>query len=352
MRTFTITDRRTKVSRVICRRQVLSKALPALLQGYGEVFVFSDETVWSLYGRRVTRALGSVKVHTMPAGEAHKTPETLLSLLAAMAGAELHRNACLVCLGGGVVGDIGGLAAALYMRGIACIQVPTTLLAQVDSSVGGKTAVDFCGVKNLVGAFSQPAYVLADPAFFATLPARELRCGLGEIVKHGALCAQIFDTLEQNRDKLFDLSFLADIVPANIAFKADVVRRDAEEGGLRKCLNLGHTTAHAYELLDGTLSHGEYVLIGTFIEAEIARSHGGDGAYLSRLQALCLAVLGGMPSLPPPEEAARVACLDKKNTGRGRVVLTVPMAKGEYRLLELESTAYERELGRIGRALC
>src|SRR5699024_10094782 len=133
-----------------------------------------------------------------------------------------HRNACLVCLGGGVVGDIGGLAASLYMRGIACIQVPTTLLSQVDSSVGGKTAVDFMGVKNLVGAFFQPKQVFADPAFFATLPPREIRCGLGEIVKHGALDGDIYDTLQANRDRLFDLTFLAEIVPTNIAFKARV----------------------------------------------------------------------------------------------------------------------------------
>ena len=353
MRTFTITDESTQTSRIVCRREILQQALPEALRGYRQAFVFSDETVWQLYGRRVGRALGERAVYCMPAGEAHKTPETLFALLAAMAQAGLHRNDCLVCLGGGVVGDVGGLAAALYMRGIDCIQVPTTLLAQVDSSVGGKTAVDFCSIKNLVGVFHQPKYVYIDPVFLSTLPAREVRCGLGEIVKHGALCPEIFDTLEQNRDRLTDWKFLADIVPMNVAFKADVVRADAKEGGLRKCLNLGHTSAHAFELLDGRLSHGEYVLIGTYLEAAISAARGGDREYLARLQQLCLAALGGtLPALPDAEAAARAACLDKKNTGRGRIVLTVPAARGEYRLLELDTQEYARELARIGREGC
>ena len=352
MRTFTITTADAETSRIVCRKDILEQALPETLKAYRQVFLFSDETVWKIYGTRIRRAVGKAGVYCMSAGEAHKTPETLFSLLSAMAEAGLHRSDCLVCIGGGVVGDVGGLAAALYMRGIDCIQVPTTLLAQVDSSVGGKRAVDFCGIKNLVGVFRQPTYVYVDPAFLATLPAREIRCGLGEIIKHGALSPEIFDTLEQNRDKLTDLAFLADIVPANVAFKANVVREDAREGNLRKCLNLGHTTAHAFELLDGKLSHGEYVLIGTCIEAEISASRGGDAAYLARLERLCLTALGTMPALPDPAEAARVACLDKKNTGRGRIVLTVPVAKGEYRLLELGAEEYERELGRIGRKLC
>lgn len=352
MKSFVISDKSVQKSRIVCRKGVLGKALPALLAGYRQAFLFSDERVWELYGARARKALGTIGVHTMPAGEEHKTPETLFSLLAAMAAAGLHRGDCLVCLGGGVVGDVGGLAAALYMRGIDCIQVPTTLLAQVDSSVGGKTAVDFCGVKNLVGTFRQSAYVLADPGFFATLPVREVRCGLGEIIKHGALCPQLFDTLEENRDRLFDLDFLARIVPDNIAFKADVVRRDARESGLRKCLNLGHTTAHAYELLDGKLSHGEYVLIGTYIEAEIAAELGGDRQYLKQLQQLCLAALGKMPRLPDAGQAAVIARLDKKNTQSGRVTLTLPFARGEYRLREMEEGEYERELVRIGRSLC
>ena len=353
MKTQVIRCAKRETSRVTCRKHVLERALPAALAAYGEVFLFTDETVFALYGKKVRAALGDIPVFAMPAGERYKTHETLFALLSAMAEAGLHRTACLICLGGGVVGDIGGLAASLYMRGIACIQVPTTLLSQVDSSVGGKTAIDFCGVKNLVGAFFQPREVFADPAFFATLPAREVRCGLGEIVKHGALSADIFDALQANRDRLSDLSFLAGIVPANIAFKAGVVRADPTEKGLRKCLNLGHTTAHAFELSDGKLSHGEYVLVGTLFEAEYAKSlEGSDETYLCALQALCLAVLGGMPSLPDAGEAARAALLDKKNTGKGSVVLTVPFAKGEWRLAELPAAKYAQTLAAIGRKLC
>ena len=350
MRTRTIrirTRERAEESVIVCGDNALGELASA-----PPAMIFTDSNVDSLYRETIGAYFPGTPVHVMPAGEENKTPETLFALLSAMAEAEMHRTDTLVCLGGGVVGDVGGLAAALYMRGISCIQVPTTLLAQVDSSVGGKTAVDFHGIKNLVGAFRQPRRVLVDGGFLRTLPLREIRCGLGEIVKHGALCPEIFDTLEENTDKLFDLDFLSGIVPANIAFKADVVRRDPEEKGLRKCLNLGHTTAHAYELSDGKLSHGEYVLVGTLMEAEISRAHGGDGAYLTRLQKLCMAALGEMPALPDAQEAARNACLDKKNTGRGSVVLTVPVQRGEYRLLELERGEYERELARIGRELC
>ena len=353
MKSVVIHTQKKETSRVICRKGVLRSALPEELKSYGEVFVFTDENVLKLYAKKIKKYLGEVPVWAMPAGEENKTPQTLFALLGTMASAGLHRNACLVCLGGGVVGDIGGLAASLYMRGIACIQVPTTLLSQVDSSVGGKTAVDFMGVKNLVGAFFQPKKVFADPAFFATLPPREIRCGLGEIVKHGALDADIFDALVQNADRLTDLEFLAGIVPKNIAFKASVVRADATEQGLRKCLNLGHTTAHAFELLDGKLSHGEYVLVGMMFEAELAKKFAdGDGEYLTLLQQLCLKVLGGMPSLPDAEEAARFAMLDKKNTQKGSVVLTVPVRKGEWRLLEMEGDRYSAQLKEIGRTLC
>ena len=352
MKSYMIRTKTAEQSRIVCREGVLRTALPRLLSEYREVFFFSDRTVWELYGRKIGRAYRESPVHIMPAGEAYKTPETLLKLLGAMAEAQLHRGACLVALGGGVVGDVGGLAAALYMRGIDCIQIPTTLLAQVDSSVGGKTAVDFAGVKNLIGAFRQPKVVLADPTFFATLPPREVRCGLGEIVKHGALSAPIFETLWENRDRLTDGDFLAAIVPENIAFKAEIVRQDADEKGLRKCLNLGHTTAHAFELSDGKLSHGEYVLAGVIFEAELAKKYaGGDAAYLDDLQTLCRAALGGMPQLPPAREAARLALLDKKNVAKDEIVVTAPVRKGEYALLSLNYETYVAELERIQQSL-
>ncbi len=350
MKRVTIRTANRETSTVVCAKHVFRERLAPmrekLLSGGG--MIFTDSNVFEIYKKKIARYLGGVPVFAMPAGESNKTQETLFSLLEAMVGAGLRRNSVLIALGGGVVGDIGGLAAALYMRGISCIQVPTTLLAQVDSSVGGKTAIDFYGVKNLIGAFKQPDVVYADPAFFATLPAREIRCGLGEIVKHAALDGALFDTLCAGRDALFDLGFLAKIVPSNIAFKAKIVRRDARESGLRKCLNLGHTTGHALELFDGKLSHGEYVLLGIIYEAEIAaRRCGGDRDYLDALIALCRSILVVDPAEIDAAKAASLAAFDKKNEQAGEVSLVVPVRKGEYALFKMAQKEYERELNAI-----
>ncbi len=351
MRTFSVTAKGSaEKCRIVCRARALSQLKEAV--GGRSAIVFTDENVLRLYGRAIRRALPDVPVYAMRAGENFKNPQTLFDLLQKMAEAGLKRNSVLVALGGGVVGDIGGLAASLYMRGIACIQMPTTLLAQVDSSVGGKTAVDFCGVKNLVGAFHQPELVLVDPAFLRTLPPREIRCGLGEIVKHGAFDGEIFDRLAAQED-LFDLKFLAGIVPENIAYKLSVVRRDPHETGLRKCLNLGHTTGHALELAGANLSHGECVLVGVLYEARMARTHlDCDGEYLGRLEALCRRALSCDPASFDVAAGANAALLDKKNTAAGRVVMTVPVRRGEYAMLELPFAEYERELARVRRELC
>lgn len=338
---------RAEESVIVCRSNALKE-----LNGEGS-FVFTDENVYSLYGEILERYFPSVPVYAMPAGEEHKTCETLFGLLRAMAEAGLNRRSTLVCVGGGVVGDIGGLAGALYMRGIANVQVPTTLLSQVDSSVGGKTAVDFHGVKNLVGVFRQPVKVLVDAEFLKTLPPRELRCGLGEIVKHAALNGGLFERLQANPGRFADPAFLAALVPENIAIKADIVRKDPEERGLRKCLNLGHTTAHALELSHKTLSHGEYVLLGIMFEAELAKRHTVcDAAYLNELKRLARLALGSFPALPDLEGAARLALLDKKNTEKDNVVVTVPTAKGRYELIGLPFATYARELREIGEELC
>ncbi len=336
-------------SAVFCRKH----ALKALAAAHPELWtaggmIFTDSNVAARYGNAVARWLGGLPMFVMPAGEEHKNEETLFSLLGAMAKAGLRRNATLIALGGGVVGDVGGLAASLYMRGIACIQVPTTLLSQVDSAVGGKTAIDFCGVKNLVGAFYPPREVYVDPVFLGTLPHVALKCGLGEIVKHGALHAPIFARLSAAED-LFDLGFLAEIVPENIAFKAGIVQKDPFEGDLRRCLNLGHTTAHAIELASG-LSHGECVLWGLILESGLAARHcAADPAFLGALAQLCRRVLG--EAAPPPLEAAR-ALLDKKNTAADRVTLTVPVAAEKYEILELPYPQYAAELKALGEELC
>lgn len=354
MRTITIKTPSVKEkSTVCCRKNVLKSALPKVIENYRGALIFTDTNVLRLYGKKLAKYLPNVAVYAMPAGEENKTAETLFSLLEAMAGAGLHRNSVLVALGGGVVGDIGGLAASLYMRGIDCIQVPTTLLAQVDSSVGGKTAIDFCGIKNLVGAFRHPNLVLADPVFFATLPPREIRCGLGEIIKHGALDGEIFDLLMKNRDRLFDLDFLAEIVPLNIAFKASVVKQDPHEKGLRKCLNLGHTTAHAVELHKKTLSHGECVLIGLLYEAELAKKYCAcDMEYLAELVALCRTALECDLRAIDIAEAAQLARLDKKNQTSTEIAVCVPTKRGEYEILSLGYNEYVQSLAEIKEKLC
>ncbi len=317
-----------------------------LLRGGG--LLFTDSNVFALYRTQIEKYLGGVPVYVMQAGEAHKNEQTLFALLRAMSENGLRRNSTLIALGGGVVGDIGGLAASLYMRGISCVQVPTTLLAQTDSSVGGKTAIDFCGVKNLVGAFKQPERVLADPVFFETLPKREIRCGLGEIVKHGALCSAIFEKLWENRDRLFDLGFLGEIVPMNIAFKASIVRQDPYERSLRASLNLGHTTAHAIEL-SSSLSHGECVLLGLILEGKIAeRRLGRDGEYGKLLDELCLRALGSMPKFELSEETALCALHDKKNRAEGKVRLTLSRSLGTFEFLELPFGEYVKELKEVG----
>lgn len=338
---------------IYCGEGVFSSVLPQLTSAYSKRFVFTDSNVFALYGQKIQETLGDVPVFVMQAGEEYKTEETLFALLAAMAQAELHRTDCLIVVGGGVAGDVGGLAAAMYMRGIACFQVPTTLLAQVDSSVGGKTAIDFCGVKNLVGVFSPARAVVVDPLFLDTLPDRELRCGLGEIVKHGALSAPLFDRLTALGNELCSRSAMQTLIFDNIRFKASVVEQDAKEGGIRKSLNLGHTTAHVLELTLKTLSHGECVLLGTIFEAELAKLHTAcDGAYLDELIALCRFALGDMPKLPPLGEAVKLALLDKKNTETGTVTITAPVKKGEYRLIDLPFAVYAKETERIGRRLC
>ena len=355
MKTFRIKTTDTQESTVIFRRQVLKTELAQMKDTFMEngCILFTDETVERLYGKTVKKYLGGIPVHVMPAGEAYKNEKTLFELLAAMSGAGLRRGSALIVLGGGVVGDVGGLAASLYMRGIDCIQIPTTLLSQVDSAIGGKTAIDFEGVKNLIGAFCPPKRTYVDPVFLETLQPREMRSGLGEIVKHGALHRPIYEKLLENRENLFDLNFLSELIPENLAFKASVVRQDVRDKDVRKCLNLGHTTAHALELSGLALSHGECVLVGLMIESAIAqRRFECDGEFHQNLKQLARAALGGQEVLFSPKRAAAAAMMDKKNEAGGKIVLTVPTAPGKYELLALSKNEYIEELYRAGEKLC
>jgi len=247
------------------------------------VAIVTNEVVAPLYLgqlRETLRAAGIDPVEiVLPDGEAHKNWPTLNRVFDALLEARCGRKTTLLALGGGVVGDITGFAAATYQRGVAYIQVPTTLLAQVDSSVGGKTAINHARGKNMIGAFHQPLAVLADTDTLDTLPMRELRAGLGEVIKHGLILdLQLFEWLEANMERLLgrDPEALAHAVRRSCEIKAEIVALDERETGPRALLNLGHTFGHAIEtaLGYGTWLHGEAVAAGVAMAADLSRRLG------------------------------------------------------------------------------
>lgn len=318
-------------------------ARASLLRGQ-KLFIVTDTNVQRLYGGLIEQTFGEAEVYALPAGEKSKNYRQLIKILHAMLRSGVTRSSTVVALGGGVVGDICGLAACLYMRGVRLVQIPTTLLAQVDSSVGGKTAVDFEGVKNVVGAFYQPQEVIVDPLFLNTLPRREIRCGLGEIIKYGALDGGIYQKLCKNYSSVFKRNFLDGIVYDCIAHKARVVSEDERDvSGARKTLNLGHTTGHALELYYKRKSHGEFVLIGTYYELYIAQKLGVcGGEYADNLRKLILKVLGGIPAYDDIEEAAKLAKFDKKNSTASQISFIVPSTVGVSEEIVLPAAEYVR----------
>ena len=325
--------------------------LPLLLQGQKN-FVVTDSNVYALYPDFFQKYFEKTPIFVLQAGEENKTFVSLGKILSAMTKAGLHRTSRLFAVGGGVIGDIGGFAAATYMRGISCVQIPTTLLAQVDSSVGGKTAVDLDGVKNIVGAFYQPCEVLVDPAFLQTLPPREIKCGLGEIVKYAALNTEIYDLLA-NAKRLDDQGFLTTLILPSILHKVRVVEADEKETGERKSLNVGHTTGHAIELSSG-LSHGESVLYGTYLETKLAIEKGvcereyGE----SLLQIIRRALLVEPTSSPDFSNIAKdaeKAKADKKNADDNKIVMAVAKRKGEWTSLALNFEEYSSLLAQEAR---
>jgi len=282
--------------------------------------VVTNETVGPLYlDKLAARLPPGGTVVTLPDGEAHKTLGTAAGVLDRLVAQKAGRDATLIALGGGVVGDIAGFAAACYMRGIAFIQVPTTLLAQVDSSVGGKTGVNHEHGKNLIGAFHQPRLVLIDSATLATLPDRELAAGLAEVIKYGAIAdAGFLDWLEANMDALLarDAGALNHAIRRSCELKAEVVAGDEREAGRRAILNFGHTFGHAIEnsLGYGEWLHGEAVAAGMLMAAELS---GLDAADIRRLEKLVRAA--GLPAEPPKIGAGKMRAamqMDKKVAGR------------------------------------
>jgi 3-dehydroquinate synthase len=246
--------------------------------------ILTDATVAPLFADAASAALNaagwSASVHTVPVGESSKSLAIAGKLFEELAEARLNRRSFVLALGGGVVGDLAGFIAATFLRGVDFVQVPTTLLAMVDSSVGGKVAINLPQGKNLVGAFYQPRIVVADTATLASLPEREFRAGVAEVIKYGVIYnAALFDALERELPALMtkDTAVLARVISRCCEIKADVVSKDERESGLREILNFGHTVGHAIEAVTeyGTYLHGEAIAIGMVAAARLSQKHGG-----------------------------------------------------------------------------
>jgi len=304
------------------------------------VAIVTNTTVAPLYLDKLTRTLEqqgvSVLPIVLPDGEAYKNVDTLNLIYDALLHNRCERKTTLIALGGGVIGDLTGYAAATYLRGVPFIQVPTTLLAQVDSSVGGKTGINHPLGKNMIGAFYQPQVVLADTATLDTLPARELSAGLAEVIKYGLIRdLPFFEWLEQNMDKLLtrDKQALAYAIHRSCQNKAEIVAADEREGGVRALLNLGHTFGHAIEagMGYGNWLHGEAVAAGTVLAADLSRRLGWlSDADVARTRALFQQA--GLPITAP--DLGVVAYLDfmgldkKVEGGRMRFVLLKRIGEG------------------------
>lgn len=257
--------------------------LPELLRGHNldrDLFVISCPPVWRLQGKRLRAIAGGANVPTfIPDGERAKTLQTVARIYDAFVRRRLDRSSTVVAFGGGVVGDVAGFAAASFLRGLRIVQLPTTLLAQVDSAIGGKVGVNLPSGKNLVGAFHPPSLVVCDPAVLSTLPRREFRAGLYEVVKYGVIASKpLFDLVSSSLPPLFahDQLVLAPLVADCCRIKADVVGADEREAGPRRTLNFGHTIGHALEAVTRyrRFRHGEAVAYGMLAAARISAARG------------------------------------------------------------------------------
>ena len=336
------------------------RILAAHLRGYRllreagirtRVAVVSDEHVAPLYGGRVIESLErqgiAATLIALPAGEAHKTLATVATLYDRFVEAGLDRSGAVVALGGGVITDMAGFAAATYMRGVALVPAPTSLLGMVDASVGGKVAVDHPRGKNLVGAFVQPLLVMLDPLCLDTLPEIERRAGMAEVIKHGVIGdPELFAALEQGGAP--DMGWL---LQRQLQVKIDVVEEDPYERGRRVVLNLGHTFAHAYELLsDYRLHHGLAVALGMASAAHLAELR---GVCTPGTRARIIAVLErhGLPThydAHSPEAVYDAMSMDKKRQG-SRLRFILPRAIGE--VIVDDDVPREQVLAAIERSL-
>jgi 3-dehydroquinate synthase len=309
------------------------------------VAVVTNPTVNALYGGVVRRSLEEagcvVTVIEIPDGEVYKNSATLGQVYDALIEAGIDRNSFIVALGGGVVGDLAGFAAATYLRGIPFVQVPTTLLAQVDSSVGGKTAIDHPRGKNLIGAFYQPRFVLIDVNTLTTLAVREYRAGLAEVIKYGvAVDLPFFEYLEQHVSEILSMEqeCLETLILRCCQLKAHVVELDEKESGLRAILNYGHTLGHAFEMLSGyhEFVHGEAVALGMVQAARISAKKGHcSPVEIERINSLITGF--GLQTEPPKVERQRLldAVLADKKSNAGTISFICNRGIGNFAVEQL-----------------
>ncbi|NLK86829.1 MAG: 3-dehydroquinate synthase [Clostridiaceae bacterium] len=319
----------------------------------GKLMIITDSNVSGYYLKACTDELeaagAEVYSHVFQAGEKNKTLDTVQDIYRQLTARRFDRNSSLIALGGGVAGDITGFAAATFMRGINFIQIPTSLLAQADSSIGGKTGVDFEGSKNMVGAFYQPRFVYINVKTISTLPGRELSSGLAEVIKHGLILnAEFYDYLKHSMDKIFsfDENTLQYVTKMNCSIKKSIVEQDEYEGGLRAILNFGHTIGHAVEsACEFSLLHGECVAIGISGAFRLAYRMGMLSmdevtSVEDTLSAAGLPIRA--PGLEPDEVYARM--LQDKKVKDGRLRFILPKAIGEVISCTIEDERLIKEV--------
>ena len=321
----------------------------------GRRFAVSSPLVWRLHGREVSRAVPGIEPILVPDGERFKHLQTVARIYEALIRSGADRSAVIVAVGGGVVGDMAGFAAATYLRGVALVQAPTTVMAQVDAAIGGKVGVNHVLGKNLIGAFYPPRLVVVDPQLLATLPRREFRAGLYEVVKYGMTSSRtLFDHLKQNVQAIFarDAAVLVPLIAESCAIKAAVVSADERDDGPRRVLNFGHTAGHALETMTRyrRFRHGEAVAYGMLVAAELAAARGALAEIERQGLTRMIAQLGPLPPIGDlsARQAIEAMRRDKKVVG-GKLHVVLAIAIGATTIVsDVTDREMERALRKVG----
>jgi len=312
----------------------IAEQLPSLLDGHGvgkRRFIVSSPVIWRLHGKQLQHAGNAGEPILIPDGERFKNLQSVSRIYESLIRAGADRGSAIVAVGGGVIGDTAGFAAATYLRGISLAHVPTTLLAQVDSSIGGKVGVNHALGKNMIGAFHQPAVVAIDPLLLKTLPRREFRSGLYEVVKYGMIASrELFDRVARHTKEIFakDPDVLLPAIVESCRIKAKVVCEDERESGLRRILNFGHTVGHALETVTKyrRYRHGEAIALGMLAAADLAVARGALADRERQALAQLVAQLGPLPTVSDlsTDEMLEAVRRDKKVVnGRLHFVLAI-----------------------------